>query len=476
MASLDARKALNWLIIEKRDKGLDCEAPLQEGVPFDPLATGGIEPPLSSALWRRRTVLRLLLIALLAEIGYAVLNISTMPLYLAKDRGYGTHVIGIVVTAFLLSEALLKGPMGHLADRYGRRRLMVIGPALTIFTALATVAVPHNIGALETVILIFLRVLDGVGAAMLWPAAFAQVGETVADNERQEAMSLLNSCYLLGIALALPIGGIFNDLLGRFFASTTGARSPSLFLAAALFAAVAICAYRFVPSGRDHRAAQARPQPAATCDEEHVELKTVLDSAKRIPQFLLLGLVTFCGIGFPMIVVKVFAWDQFKMSESQFGFLAMPGALVMAALSVPMSKLGERIGRSKAVHWGLGLCTCGLAVISLGAFMEFFRSAWFLALGGIPLGVGFLLAIPAWYASVSEANPQRRAANIGAVMTAQGLGAIIGAPLGGLFYEKFQAWGVEFGRYSPFLGCAICVGLGWALSLRVLSHQPIQQA
>jgi MFS family permease len=77
-------------------------------------------------------------------------------------------------------------------------------------------------------------------------------------------------------------------------------------------------------------------------------------------------------------------------------------------------------------------------------------------------------------ASVSDLNPERRATNIGAIMTAQGVGAMIGAPIGSAMYEKLQPLGVSlrlgesFGRYSPFMGCAVCVGVAWALSLKIL--------
>jgi hypothetical protein len=59
-------------------------------------------------------------------------------------------------------------------------------------------------------------------------------------------------------------------------------------------------------------------------------------------------------------------------------------------------------------------------------------------------------------------------------MTAQGIGAMIGATLGGLMYEKLVPVGVKlgfgrtFGHYSPFFGCAFCVTVGWLLSLRYL--------
>lgn len=411
-------------------------------------------------LWKRPEVLRLLTIALFAEIGYAALNISTMPVYLKYDRSISEGWIGIVITAFLLSEAVFKGWMGKIADRVGTHRLMVMGPCITVGTALLSLLIPHRGGTPDEVFaFVVLRVLDGLGAAMLWPAAFAEMSHTVDDAENQQAMSMLNTVYLLGVALALPISGVVNDL--------SGTRWASLVFAAALFVFVAIAAYRLKPA----------TVTAHTSHEHHegeLDVKQLVGSAATIPTYLLLAVVTFAGVGFPMAVIKLFAVDEFQMSESAFGLLVLPAAIAMAALGVPMSKLGERLGKHRAVHFGMGLCTIGVSLIALGAFIPAFRTVWMLALGGLPLGIGFLLAIPAWMASVSDLDPKARAANVGAVMTAQGIGAIIGAPLGSWAYQAFQPIGIQlglgasFGHYSPFLGCALCVGTGWVIGLRIL--------
>lgn len=408
-------------------------------------------------LTRRPAVLRLLVVALLAEIGFAVVNISTMPVYLANERHFGESAIGLVLTAFLLSEAAFKSPMGHLAERFGRKNLMVVGPALCAMTPLLSLAVPHNLGANETLLFVALRIVDGLGAAMIWPATFAAMADLVEEGEQQQAMSLLNVCYLLGIALALPIGGIVNDLTGRTWSS--------LVLASFLFAGVAVTVARSMrPDGKAHR-----PPPP---EHSTIELAQLAETAREIPAYVALAVVIFVGIGFPMAIIKLFAQQQFGMSESAFGALVFPAAIAMAVLSVPMSRYGERLGRVRAVHLGLGLCSGGLTLIALGAFFKGLQTPWALALGAIPVGIGFLLAIPAWMTSVSEINPHRRAANLGVVMTAQGVGAIIGAPLGALLYEKLQVFGTDFGRYSPFVGCAVFVVAGWVLSLRILGEAP----
>jgi|SRR5579862_3808777 len=423
----------------------------------------------AAPLLRRPAVRQLLLVCLLAEIGYAVLNIATMPVYLAQPpgsghhwipegRGLGTSVIGTVLVAFLLSEALLKGPMGAIADRVGHRRLMLVGPCITTCTAILTLVIPYHSGGWEILALICLRLADGAGAAMLWPAAFSYMGELVNDKERQQAMSYLNLCYMAGIALAMPIEGIVNDLSGHKYAS--------LFLAAGMFASVAISVFRFIP-------AQKPAEHHVLEEHSGFDFRELNRSLHEIPGYLMLAFVTFMGIGFPMAIIKIFPTDELGMSEVGFGMLVLPAVGAMAIASVPLSRYGEKIGKAKAVHLGMALCVAGLAFASLGAVVRLLRSDWALAMGGVPVGIGFLLAIPAWMASVSEIDPKRRGANLGAVMAAQGVGAIVGAPIGATLYEKLQpVAGHHIAHYSPFIGCTICVAIGCLLSIKLLREEP----
>ncbi|MCW5941409.1 MAG: MFS transporter [Fimbriimonadaceae bacterium] len=414
-------------------------------------------PTSTRQMLRRPNVGRLLLMALFAEIGYAVLNVSAMPVYLKYNRGLGEAVIGLVVASYLLSEAVFKSPMGRLADRLGTTRLMALGPLLTVGTSLLTLAVPHDAGWLEIGCLVFLRAADGLGAAMIWPAAFAAMSDSVEPNERQQGMSLLNMCYLLGVGLALPIGGMANDVTRAVLRDTLAGYTASFYLAAGLFGLVSMAAMRLRPPAPRQRLAHEEADPAL-----------LIEGAHRIPAYLAIAAVAFMGVGFPMLVVKLFAIEQFDLTETGFGLLFLPAALLMAGLSVPMARLGDRIGPVLAVRLGLAFCLVGMVVVSLGAFVALFRSGWAIAVGGALVGLGFLLAIPAWMAIVTDLHPEKRAANLGAVMAAQGVGAIIGAPLGAFLYEQLQAFDRTVGRYSPFLGCAACLAVAWAMSWRVI--------
>lgn len=446
---------------------------------------GGPESPKQKSLGliSNPSVRKFLLIAFLAQTSYAVLNLSTMPLYLAFDRNLNTGLVGLIIGSFLLSEALLKGPMGALSDRFGRSRLIIYGSVITAFTALLTLLVPGG-GVVAIFILVALRALDGLGAALIWPAAFAGLSESVKASQRHEAMSLLNFAYLAGIAFAMPLGGIVNDVFGPMLVSNLGKHSPSFFLSAILFGIVGFLAWKNIPGSVSIK------QPSAT-DKPRYQILAMVEllfgSFKRIPGLMLIGFVTFMGVGFPLVVFKIFALAEFGLSETRFGFIVLLGVIPMALLSVPLSRLGEKVGSKRAVQLGLTLCVLGLIPISLGAFVPELRHLWIVILSAVPLAVGFVLTVPAWYASVSEVDPERRASNIGAVMTAQGLGAIIGAQFGSNMYEQFQRVthfgsyevGESFGRYSPFIGSLIFVSIGLMLSYTLfkgqLMHRPEQQ-
>jgi DHA1 family multidrug resistance protein-like MFS transporter len=399
-------------------------------------------------VWRRPAVFRLLLIALFGELGIAVLNVSAMPVYLTNDRGFSPGLVGVVFAAFLVSEAIFKSLAGHWADKHGRRPFLVAAPAILVFTPLLTLLVPRGLGMVEAGLFVALRALDGLAAAMLWPSAYAAVGEAVEDGERGQAMGLLNVCFMLGLAFGFPIAGGLNVLFGSL--------TPSFYLASGLFAATVVLALVFAPPRK----------AAAPGDGEHADmgLKDMWMCVKRVPTVLLLGFVAFLAVGFPTPIIKLFALENFGLSEFTFGIAVCGAGLFMALFSSQLGAMGERMGRAKAVRLGMLLCSAGAWPIGLGLWLEVFRGPMVAAIGAVLIGFGFLLAIPAWYSSVSHIDEKRTGSYLGAVMTAQGLGAIVGVLAGGKIYE--------FAPYSPFVACAIAVTGAWVMSLFALDQVP----
>lgn len=391
---------------------------------------------------RGRTLLALVALAGVAELAYAIVNFSAMPPYLRFELGLGAWV-GAIGAAFLLAETVLKSPLGLLSDRFGRKRLLLVGPIISAVTAPLTVAVHHPLG------LLLLRALDGAGAAALWPTIFAAVADAVDERDRSTAMSLLNVTYLVGVATGPLLGGLVNDL--------TGTRTASFYLASALFVlATVVCLMgvpaRFPSSGepRDHA-----PPP-------RISWREMWESARMVPDTLLLGFIAFFGIGMVMLLVKLYAMEVLHLSESGYGLLLLPPAVVFALASVPAGRVGDVWGRERAMKLGVGLAMGGMW------FIPFVHSYWVLLVCGSIVGLGYILAIPAWMALVSEIGGNRRGAVMGAVFTAQGVGAMLGAPLGAYLYDRvpIRLGALELPSHiTPFLGTAVALTISFILTL-----------
>jgi len=393
----------------------------------------------------------LVVMAGFAELGYVTLNISAMPIYLREVVGMGESSITVVGSMFLITEAIFRAPMGMLSDYCGRRRLIVLGPLLTVFTSLATLVASHPMHFFA------LRALDGLGAAMLWPAVYAAIGDSVPVNKRAWAMSFLNMTYMSGIALGPLAGGLANDL--------TGAKQASFYLTACLFAAATLIAWRFYPRNQ-------RPfHRTGNNTFEKLSLAAFWDVLRIAPGHMLLAFVVFLGIGLIMLLVKLYAMDEFGVSETLFGVGLIVPALAIAVLSLPLGRLADQLGRTRSIRLGLTLA----AGVLWGVVIPSKPPIVWVLMAAVLGAVSFVLTFAAWMAELSELAPQRRGVVLGAAGTAQGMGSILGALLGGYLYEHMPVTLGEIvipSHHTPFVGCALMLTLGAGLSWVVLKRDP----
>jgi len=429
----------------------------------------------------QKVVLSIALVAGFAELAYAVMNVSAMPVYLKYSMGYGETMVTAIGAAFLLCEGLMKGPFGIIGDRIGRKRLIIAGPLVSVVTSLLTLAVKPE----QWYFFVILRVLDGLGAAALWPAALAMMADVVTEDRRSQAMGLFNVTYLIGIAFGPALGGAANDItamvtqrLPQYVAAHTphavarhvpvtviDPRQASFYLISVLFLIAAGAAWWRVPSVPPHHKRDGAE------DSQQSTFSAIATALRRSPAMLVMAFVTFFGIGLVMFLVKLFAMDELHLSETAFGGLLLVPCLIIALVSVPLGSIGDKIGRGRAVQLGIGLCTVSMWILLIAP------NHWVLIVGGSLIGIGFVIAFPSWMAHIAEScDPGQRGAIVGAVGTAQGAGALVGVPIGGFLYERVHlhipAMPWINGHYAPFIGCAATLLVAWTISLTAIPNTP----
>lgn len=417
-------------------------------------------PEPSSPQSTRAFLIAMAAVAGLAELAFIIVNVSALPVYLAFGLGL-PKLVGFSLTAFYLAEAVGNSPMGALGDRLGRRRLMVTGALISVGTCIGTafVRVPEGGGPavwLGIGLILTLRVLDGLGAAALWPSMFASISDRVEGKRQAQAMSALNITYLVGIALGPFVGGLVNDTFGQGRAVGDPARYvPSFFVAAACFAAAAVIAWFAAP----RRSEQHHHEDEAA--HGTFSLSAIRKAMRLVPMLMVIGFITFLSIGLIAPYVKLFAMNRFGISESAFGTLLLWPALLIAALAVPLGRGADAWGKARSIHWGLGVCALALWLILL---IE--REIAVVVLGSL-MGLGFVMAFPAYMAYISDlTGPRERGGMIGAVRMAQGFGALLGAALSGPLYK------LDAEHLTPFVTAGVLLTLGFTLSIFYIRERP----
>lgn len=146
--------------------------------------------------------------------GFFLVLFDTTALNVAVEsmhRELGGSMSGLqwIVNAYTIVFASLVLACGALGDRYGAKRLYMLG--LALFTAMSLgCAVAPNVAWL-----VALRSVQGLGAAMMLPASLALLSHAYPDpRDRARAVSFWASIVSLGFAAGPALGGVFTSYLG----------------------------------------------------------------------------------------------------------------------------------------------------------------------------------------------------------------------------------------------------------------------
>jgi EmrB/QacA subfamily drug resistance transporter len=120
---------------------------------------------------------------------------------IGRDLGASLVALQWTVTGYLLTAAALLLVAGALADRYGRRRVLVCGLALTLVASVACAVAP------SFPVLIGARVVQGMGGALVVPSSLALLNGTLRVQDRAPGIGIWAGLGSLGGLLIGPLVG-----------------------------------------------------------------------------------------------------------------------------------------------------------------------------------------------------------------------------------------------------------------------------
>jgi EmrB/QacA subfamily drug resistance transporter len=258
----------------------------------------------------------LVLCVLTLGLDVTILNVALPTV--ASDLAVGTGALQWIVNAYVLVFAGLMLPAGALGDRYGRRRLLLLG--LAVFgTACLAAAWADSAAALIAV-----RAVMGAGAAIIMPIVLAVITVLFDERERGKAVSLV----VVGIGVGLPLGPIVGGWLLQHF------WWGSIFLINVPVVAVAMAALVvLLPESRD-------PHPAAA-DVAGGVLSTA-------------GLV---ALVYGIVEAPARGWGQPLVLTAFAAAVVLLAGFVAWELRTPQPMIDLRLFRNAQFAWGTTAAT-----------------------------------------------------------------------------------------------------------------------
>jgi len=125
-------------------------------------------------------------------------------------REFSTDAVtlGWVATAYLLAAAVFLVPFGRLADIFGRKKIFVWGILTYTLSSLLSALSPSILA------LIFSRIIQGIGGAMIFGTGVAILTSVFPPGERGKALGINTAATYLGLSLGPVLGGLITQHLG----------------------------------------------------------------------------------------------------------------------------------------------------------------------------------------------------------------------------------------------------------------------
>ncbi|MCK5828278.1 MFS transporter [Candidatus Bipolaricaulota bacterium] len=372
----------------------------------------------------------LVLIQLIVAVGFG----AAMPfvsLYMHTQLNVSMTLVGTIMLASALVASGGRIAGGEIADRMGRRPLVLAGMAARVvvfaFMAIA-IYLRWSVWAVGSIFLL----IRLVGASVR-PGLTAMVSDVVAPENRVEAFALFRIGTNAGWAIGPAVGG--------FLISVSYASLFVLTTIASLIGVILIILYV--------------EESIQTAETERFAFKRLLDVG-RDRRFLI-----FCGWGVLLFMVMaqfastlaVFSTANIGISEAQLGWLFTINGLAVVLFQWPAARLAARVG----IRWGLVLGCLGYAVgyFSVGLAPSF----GFLAGSMIMITLGEVTFSPVSMAAVANMAPAARVGRyMGFFGLTEALGWSVGPFLGGVLYDRLADSPVILWGIVALVGVAAAIG------------------
>jgi MFS family permease len=328
------------------------------------------------------------------------LVIPFLALYMYNEIHISVPLIGLVMMAYVIAglPSMIIG--GMLADRIGRKKVLLASLGLMSITMLLYFFVSNFI----TTFLV--AATDSFVGSLYMPAANAMIADVIPSRDRPKAFSTLRISWNIGI--------IFGPTLGTIIVATSPLRNLFVFGSVVLAGAFAMN-LAFIPETK----------PDVISDE--ITLRKVLNVRKDRAFLLLCSLSGVFWFFFSqwISVLPLYASSELSVDAYLFGILFAVSGMITVVFQLPVTSLMVQYRRSLVLLLGQMIASLGFALIFLAT--EFYT----LLLCIVVISVGEIVYMSIVSAIIADMAPEaRRGTYMGFSGFVQTLGSGVGFLVG----------------------------------------------
>ncbi len=337
----------------------------------------------------------------------AVLGVSSVtPAFpkLAQALNINPKNIGLLVTAFTLPTLVLGPIIGVLADRLGRKKIIV--PSLLLFGIAGTACA----FARDFNLLLLLRLLQGIGAASLLSLSVTLIGDLYAGDRRTTAMGYNASVTSIGTAIYPTVGGALATIAWYY---------PFMLPIAA------------IPIGLLVLFALKNPEPQG---ERNLQ-EYLRNAGKVLKNRQLAGLFIASAANFILLYGAYVTYlpqlisDTFKAPPATIGLILSSVSVAIAITSSQLGRLAKRFPATTLIRASFVFYALALSIV------PFVPNIWLLLIPTTIFGIGLGIGFPSIQTLLAELAPREYLATVMSVNgTFFGLGQTLGPLLMGIAF------------------------------------------
>jgi MFS family permease len=336
-----------------------------------------------------------------------------------KELGASMSVLGALSTLQGFSNLLLQLPGGMLADRFGRRKLILVSslfgflpPIIYRFSTHWTMLIPG--------------VIASSLSALAVPARNALIAESLPLERRATGFGAYTMSWYLFIVAAYPFGGYIQDYMGVIPAVRLG-----LLFSFAVMIPIFIIQWRFITEtlAPDTGGVETRRRPS---------ISRLRGAPRIVWKLIVVAVLSSFGFQIFWSFVVVYCTEVLGMSKMQWSIASIVSNTVAALFMIPSGFLSDRARRRPYII--LSQLLVSFSSLGYTFYPGFYGLILTRMTGGIGEGLGGnvmgSVGGPVWQALVTEVAPQElRGSILGLMGTVTGFVCTPAPLVGGYLYE-----------------------------------------